>query len=156
MCQAMRLPIREYPGYEADDVIATLARQASACGHNVFVVTSDKDLLQIVNERTCVLIPTKDDLVCDPAQVEELMGVAPEKITDLLALMGDSIDNIPGAKGIGEKGARELIAKYGAVENAIEHAAEVPGKRYREALQTQRDQILMSKKLATVHSHAPI
>jgi len=156
MCQAMRLPILEYPGYEADDVIATLARQASACGHNVFVVTSDKDLLQIVNERTCVLIPTKDDLVCDPAQVEELMGVAPEKITDLLALMGDSIDNIPGAKGIGEKGARELIAKYGAVENAIEHAAEVPGKRYREALQTQRDQILMSKKLATVHSHAPI
>ncbi len=156
MCEAMRLPILEFAGYEADDVIATLARKAAARGHRVFVVTSDKDLFQIVNEHIHVLIPTKDDLVCDPAQVEELMGVPPEKITDLLALTGDSIDNIPGAKGIGDKGARELIAKYGTVENALEHAAEVPGKRYREALQTQREQVLMSKKLATVHTDAPL
>ena len=92
----------------------------------------------------------------DAAKVEELLGVPPNKVVDVMALMGDSIDNIPGAKGIGEKGARELIQRFGSVEKALDNAAKVEGKRYREALQTQREQVMMSKKLATIALDAPI
>ena len=92
----------------------------------------------------------------DEKKVEELLGVPPEKVVDYMALLGDTIDNIPGAKGIGEKGAAELIRKYGSVESALDHAAEVSNKRYREALQQQREQVLMSKQLATIATDAPI
>src|SRR5512143_1466448 len=84
------------------------------------------------------------------------MGVRPDQVADLLALKGDSVDNIPGAPGIGDKGARDLIARFGSVENALEHAAEVERKTYRESLQNHRDQILLSKKLATIHTDVPI
>src|SRR6202022_2953512 len=92
----------------------------------------------------------------EAAKVQESLGVPPEKVIDLMALLGDTIDNIPGAKGIGEKGATELIQKYGSVENALEHAAEVSNKRYREALQQQREQVLMSKQLATLAIQVPV
>src|SRR5258708_3334550 len=98
----------------------------------------------------------KGDIIVDEKKVEEILGVPPEKVVDYMALMGDTIDNIPGAKGIGEKGATELIQKYGSVENALDHAAEVPHKRYREALQQQREQVLMSKQLATLATHVPV
>jgi DNA polymerase-1 len=98
----------------------------------------------------------KADVVVDAKKVEEILGVPPERVIDLMALMGDTVDNIPGAKGIGEKGAAELIQKYGRVENALDHAEEVPNKRYREALQQQREQVLMSKQLATISTDVPL
>ncbi len=158
LCEAMRLPILEYAGYEADDVIGALARQAAEQGLEVFIVTSDKDMLQLVRASppVRVLIPTKGDLVVDTAKVEELLGVPPEKVPDVMALMGDSIDNIPGAKGIGEKGARELIRRFGSVEAALDRWAEVESKRYREALAGQRDQVLMSKQLSIIATDVPV
>ncbi|HEV2386918.1 MAG TPA: DNA polymerase I [Candidatus Acidoferrales bacterium] len=155
-CEAMRLAQLEYEGYEADDVIGALSRQGADRGLEVFIVTSDKDLLQLVGGRVRVLIPTKDDLVVDERKVEELLGVAPEKVADVMALMGDSIDNVPGAKGIGEKGARELIARFGSAEAALDHAEEVESKRQREALLGQRTQVLLSKQLATIHTDVPV
>ncbi len=156
LCEALRLPILAEPGYEADDIIGTLAAQAVKRKLDVYVVTSDKDMLQLVGGPVRVLIPTKQDLLVDEAKVVELLGVPPEKVTDVMALMGDTIDNIPGAKGIGEKGARELIQRFGSVEKALDNADKVEGKRYREALQTQREQVMMSKQLATIATDAPI
>jgi DNA polymerase-1 len=162
VCEAMRLAVVEQQGYEADDVIGTLSRQAGERGLDVFIVTADKDMLQLVRDtlpgggRIRALNPGKGDLLADEKKVEELMGVPPDRVTDVMALMGDSIDNIPGAKGIGEKGARELIRQYGSAEAALEHAAEVPGKRYREALQNSRDMVVLSKKLAAIETHAPL
>jgi len=156
LCEAMRLPILEYEGYEADDVIGALARQAAKKSLDVFIVTSDKDMLQLVGGKIRVLIPTKNDLLVDESKVEELLGVPPEKVPDVMALMGDSIDNIPGARGIGEKGARELIRRFGSSEAALEHAAEVESKRYREALEASREQVLMSKQLATIATDVPV
>src|SRR5882757_2287354 len=98
----------------------------------------------------------KNDVIVDAEKVKEILGVPPEKVVDVMALMGDTIDNIPGAKGIGEKGATELIQKYGSVENALDHAAEVSNKRYREALQQQREQVMMSKQLATIATDVPL
>src|SRR5262249_38297157 len=138
LCEGLRLPMIEAPGYEADDVIGALARQGESRGMDVFIVTSDKDMMQLVGGRILVLRPGqgagKTDLVVDAAKVEELMGAPPERVPEIMALMGDSIDNIPGAKGIGEKGARELIRRFGSAEAALDRAAEVENKRYREAL----------------------
>ena len=111
----------------------------------MFVVSSDKDMMQLVSERICVLNPPKDNLICDAAKVEEILGVPPERVVDVMALRGDSIDNIPGAPGIGDKGSVELIQRFGSVENALEHAEEVERKTYRESLQNNRDAILLSK-----------
>ncbi len=104
--EAMRIPILEYPGFEADDVIGTLARRAEAAGFEVVIVSSDKDMMQLVTDRVSMLNPAKDDTWYDPAKVKEFMGVEPAQVADLLALKGDAIDNIPGAPGIGEKGAQ--------------------------------------------------
>jgi DNA polymerase-1 len=160
MCEAMRLPILEQPGYEADDVIGALARQGAAQGLDVYIVTSDKDMLQLVGGPIKVIRPaagsSRGDILVDAPQVEEILGVPPEKVVDVMALMGDSIDNIPGARGIGEKGARELILQYGSAEAALEHAAEVKNKRYREALQNSREAVVMSKQLATIAADAPV
>ena len=153
---AMRVPILQFAGYEADDVIATLARRAESAGYDVAIVSSDKDLLQLVTDRVSMLNPAKDDLWYDPAKVEEFMGVRPEQVADLLALKGDSVDNIPGAPGIGDKGARDLIVQFGSVEQALERAGEVERKMYRESLQNNRERILMSKRLATVETAIPL
>jgi len=109
-----------------------------------------------VNDRVHMYNPVKEDIWYDAETAEQFMGVKPSQVSDLLALMGDSVDNIPGAPGIGEKGARDLIQRFGSVEAAIEHAAEVERKTYRESLQNNRDQILMSKKLATIDITVPI
>ena len=154
--EAYRIPILEAPGFEADDVIGTLARKAAEEGYPVFVVSSDKDMLQLVNERICVLNPPKDNLICDAAKVEEILGVPPEKVIDVMALRGDSIDNIPGAPGIGDKGSVELIQRFGTVEAALEHAAEVERKTYRESLQNNRDAVLLSKQLVTIDSNVAV
>jgi DNA polymerase I len=154
--EAYRIPILELGGYEADDVIGTLARKAVAQSYSVYVVSSDKDMLQLVNDRVCVLNPPKDNLICDAAKVEEILGVPPERVIDVMALRGDSIDNIPGAPGIGDKGSVELIKRFGSVEQALDRAAEVEKKTYRESLQNNRDNILLSKTLVTIDCDVPI
>jgi DNA polymerase-1 len=148
--EGYRIPILQLEGYEADDVIGTLARKAAAESYPVFVVSSDKDMLQLVNDKVCVLNPPKDNLICDAAKVEEILGVPPSKVVDVMALRGDSVDNIPGAPGIGDKGSVELIQRFGSVEQALERAAEVEKKTYRESLQNNRDNILYSKQLVTI------
>jgi DNA polymerase-1 len=148
--EGYRIPILQLEGYEADDVIGTLARKAAAESYPVFVVSSDKDMLQLVNDKVQVLNPPKDNLICDTAKVEEILGVPPSKVVDVMALRGDSVDNIPGAPGIGDKGSVELIRRFGSVEQALEHAAEVEKKTYRESLQNNRDNILHSKQLVTI------
>jgi len=159
LCEGMRLAVLQHEGYEADDVIGTLARRGAAAGLEVVIVTSDKDMLQLVRTQADppvrVFSPTKEKLF-DEAAVEEYFGVPPDKVVELVALMGDAIDNIPGAKGIGEKGARELITAYGSVEAAMARAAEVKKKNYREALQTQQEQIRLSKQLAQLHTDLPV
>ena len=169
-CEAMRLPILEYPGYEADDVIGSLARQATKKNLEVIIVTSDKDLMQLVTPHVRILNPAKADLVIDEKKVEELMGVPPKKVPDVMALMGDSIDNIPGARdpnekpapgerrkaGIGEVGARQLIQQYGSAEETLKHAGEVKRASYREALEKNAEFVKLSKQLATIPTDAPV
>jgi DNA polymerase I len=154
--EAYRIPILQSEGFEADDVIGTLARQASEAAYPVYVVSSDKDMLQLVNDKVCVLNPPKDNLICDRAKVEEILGVPPERVVDVMALRGDTIDNIPGAPGIGDKGSVELIRRFGSVEQALDRAAEVEKKTYRESLQNNRDVVLLSKQLATIDINVPI
>jgi DNA polymerase I len=154
--QAYGIPILEMPGYEADDVIGTLARKAAERAHPVYVVSSDKDMLQLVNDRVQVLNPPKDNLICDAQKVEEILGVPPERVVDVMALRGDSVDNIPGAPGIGDKGSVDLIQRFGTVEQALERAAEVEKKTYRESLQNNRDNILLSKQLVTIDRNVPV
>ena len=160
LCKAMRLPILEFDGYEADDVIGTMAKQGAKENLDVLVVSNDKDMMQLVNPGVRILRTgsggAKADTIVDAKKVEEILGVPPNKVIDLMALLGDTVDNIPGAKGIGEKGATELIQKYHSVENALEHADEVANKRYREALQQQKEQVLMSKQLATIETGVPL
>src|SRR5579871_3056861 len=153
---ALRIPILEFRGFEADDVIGTIARQAEKANFDVVIVSSDKDMLQLVTDRVSMLNPAKDDLVYDPSKVEEFMGVKPSQVADLLALKGDAIDNIPGAPGIGDKGATDLIKQFGSVEAALERAAEVERKMYRESLQNNRERVLLSKRLATIETAVPI
>jgi DNA polymerase-1 len=154
--EGYRIPILQLDGYEADDVIGTLARKAAAESYPVFVVSSDKDMLQLVNDKVFVLNPPKDNLICDAAKVEEILGVPPSKVVDVMALRGDSVDNIPGAPGIGDKGSVDLIQRFGSVEQALEHAAEVEKKSYRESLQNNRDNILYSKQLVTIDTDVAV
>src|ERR1700728_2836877 len=169
-CEAMRLPILEYPGYEADDVIGSLARQARQENLEIFIVTSDKDLMQLVGGPVRLLNPTKGDLIVDEKMVEELMGVPPHKVPDVMALMGDSIDNIPGARdpndkpapgerrkaGIGEVGARQLIQQFGSAEEALKRTSEVKRSSYREALEKCGEFVRLSKQLSTIPLDAPV
>jgi DNA polymerase-1 len=154
--EAFRIPILQSEGFEADDVIGTLARQAAEQGHDVFVVSNDKDMLQLVTGKVKVLNPVKDNLILDREKVVEVLGVPPEQVIDVMALRGDSIDNIPGAPGIGDKGSVELIQQFGSVEAALDRASEVKGKRYRESLENNRDMVLLSKELVTIHCEVPV
>jgi DNA polymerase I len=154
--EAMAIPILEFPKYEADDVIGTIACREHAKRLEVVIVSSDKDMLQLVNERVFMVNPMKDDEWYDEAKVEQFMGVKPAQVADLLALKGDSVDNIPGAPGIGDKGARDLITRFGSVEATLDRASEVERKMYRESLLNNRKQIEQSKELATIHTQVPI
>ncbi|MBI3665581.1 MAG: DNA polymerase I, partial [Acidobacteria bacterium] len=156
LLEALRIPVLEYPRFEADDVIGSLACRAASQGLEVYIVSSDKDLLQLVADCIFVLNPAKENLVYDAAKVVEAMGVDPGQVADLLALQGDAVDNIPGAPGIGDKGARDLIQRFGRVEQALDNAAQVERRMYRESLLQHRDQILLSKKLATIDTSAPV
>ncbi len=154
--EAYRIPILELAGFEADDVIGTLARKAAAAYYCVYVVSSDKDMMQLVNDDVQILNPPKDNLICDAAKVEEILGVPPERVIEIMALRGDTIDNIPGAPGIGDKGSVEIIKQFGTVEQALDRAAEVEKKTYRESLLNNRDIILFSKSMATIDTNVPV
>ncbi|MDR3724272.1 MAG: DNA polymerase I [Terracidiphilus sp.] len=154
--EALRIPILEAQGFEADDVIGTLAREAAEQGHEVFIVSGDKDMMQLVTPGVKVLNPQKDNLILDPAKVEEVLGVPPEKVIDVMALRGDAVDNVPGAPGIGDKGSVELIREFGSVEAVLDRASEVKRKTYRESLEQNRDAVLLSKELVTIDTHVPL
>ena len=154
--EAMRIPILEFPGFEADDVIGTLARRAEAAGMDVVIVSSDKDMLQLVNDHVKMLNPAKDDEWYDAEKVKTFLGVRPDQVADLLALKGDAVDNIPGAPGIGDKGARDLIERFGSLDAMLERAAEVEKKTYRESLQNNVERIRMSQRLATIATGVPV
>ncbi len=154
--EAYRIPMIGVTRFEADDVIGTLARKATESSYSVYIVSSDKDMMQLVNDQIHILNPPKDNLICDAAKVEEILGVPPERVIDVMALRGDSIDNIPGAPGIGDKGSVEIIKRFGTVEQALDRASEVERKTYRESLLNNRDTILFSKKMATIDMDVPV
>jgi len=154
--EAFQIPILQAEGFEADDVIGTLSKKAAEEGHPVYIVSNDKDMLQLVNDQVKVLNPVKDNLILDRAKVEETLGVPPEKVIDVMALRGDSIDNIPGAPGIGDKGSVELIQQFGSLDSLLDRATEVKRKTYRESLENNRDTILLSKELVTIHCEVPL
>jgi DNA polymerase-1 len=149
--EAYRIPVLEHAGYEADDVLGSLSCRAAEAGYHVVLVSADKDLMQLVEPRVS-LYHTGRNKLYGPKDVEEDFGVPPEKVADVLALMGDSIDNIPGVPGIGEKGARSLIAEYGSLEELLARAGEVTRKAYREGLEQHADQARLSKELSTIHT----
>jgi DNA polymerase-1 len=156
--EALRLPLLEVPGFEADDVLGTVVDRTRDLLIEIVLVTSDKDMLQLVSPRVRVYSTTGrggDRVVFDEAAVKAKWGVEPAQIPDILALMGDSIDNIPGVPGVGEKTAVKLIGQFGGVERLYENLSLVPGK-LRETLAINRKQALLSRELATVSTRVPI
>ncbi|MGC8762320.1 MAG: DNA polymerase I [Acidobacteriota bacterium] len=154
--RAMGLVVLEREGYEADDLIGTLCARALAEGMEVVVVTADKDLFQLVRPGVRILHTKKEDVLLDERGVEELFGVPPHRVVDVLALWGDPTDNIPGVPGIGEKGAKELVRRYGDLESVLRHAGEVERKAYREGLLAHADAARFSRELATVKCDVPL
>ncbi len=155
-CEALGVPILTSERYEADDVIGTLTLKAAAAGFDVAIVTMDKDFYQLVGDHVRVYNPRDEGTWYDADGVKEKFGVAPDHVVDVLALMGDTIDNIKGVPGIGEKGAHELIGLYGSLENLLAHASEVKNKRYREGLLANVDNALQSKELARIRTDVPV
>ena len=155
-CEALGVPILTSERYEADDVIGTLALKAAAAGFEVAIVTMDKDFFQLVGGNIRVYNPRDEGTWYDTEGVKEKFGVAPDHVVDVLALMGDTIDNIKGVPGVGEKGARELIVQYGSLENLLAHAAEVKNKRYREGLLGNMEAARQSRELATIRIDVPV
>ena len=167
VCEAFNLPILKYDGFEADDIIGTLAKKAAEKDLQAVIVSNDKDLCQLVKDPHVIAMRQNSNNVkrkvpvppiewCDEAWVENKFGVPPSKIIDLLGLMGDAIDNIPGAPGIGEKGALKLVLEYGSALGAMENAEKVTHKTYRESLLNNQDIIRQSLELATVHCEVPV
>jgi len=156
VCAAFRIPVIDLAGHEADDVIGTLSKKAGAANLQTVIVTSDKDMLQLVADDVIVLDTMKDNLVIDAAGVEKKLGVRPDQVADLLGLWGDASDNIPGAPGIGEKGARELIQAFDTLDNLLTNWDRVKKKAQMESLRDNREIILMSRELATIRLDLPI
>ena len=157
--EAMGLPLLEAPGYEADDILATAARRLRDTSIDLVLVTADKDALQLVDPRVTVLSVlgrTGERVLYDAAKVEERWGVPPVRIPDILALMGDSIDNIPGVPGVGEVTAQKLLREFGSLEAVYANLAVVTGPKLREALARHRDQAFLSRQLAVLEGALPI
>jgi len=155
-CQALGVPILTYERFEADDVIGTLAKQATEAGFEVAIVTGDKDFFQLVSDGIKVYNPKDEGTWYDAAGVVEKWGVRPDQVVDVLALMGDSIDNIKGVPGIGEKGARELISTYGDLESLLAAAPSIAQKRYREGLTAHAADARESRELARIRTDVPV
>ncbi len=153
--EGLRIPALQVPGEEAADILGSMATRAAAKGYEVTLVTGDKDLLQLVGERVTVRDPVKGRRT-GPAEIREKYGVAPAGIPDFLALMGDSVDNIPGVPGVGEKTARELLERFGSLEAVLERAEEIPRLKLRAALRTHADQARLSRRLAEIRTDLPL
>lgn len=155
--EAHRIPQMELAGFEADDLIGTLARKAYRASPDdlIYIVSGDKDMYQLVNDRTFTVNPMKD-LTADAQKVELIVGVPPEQVVDVMALRGDTVDNVPGAPGIGEKGSVAIIKQFGTLEQAMFRADEIKRKSYRESIQNNMDQIKLSKRLVTIETNAPV
>ncbi len=159
---AFRVPVLAVPGYEADDVIATLARREAAAGRQVVIVSGDKDFHQLVGPRIALLNPGRggpagiEEHWVDESNAAERLGVPPAQVPHYLALVGDTSDNVPGVKGIGEKGAVQLLARYGDLETLLRHAGEITAKRAREALQQYADLARLSLELVTLRDDVPV
>ena len=160
--RGFNIPVIALPDHEADDVIGTLAKRAAESGYEAVIVSGDKDFYQLIADNISLLNPGRggtaqvEEEWVDLRNAAERLGVPPHHVVDYLALIGDSSDNIPGARGIGPKTAIQLIEKYGSVEEILAHAEEVPNKRAREALLASKDDILLSKKLVTILDDLPI
>ena len=161
LCEVFNIPVINYPGYEADDVIGTLARQVAEKQMQAVIVSNDKDMCQLVRDPYVVCMRQNSQVVkrkepvppiewCDEAWVENKFGVTADKLVDLLGLMGDSIDNIPGAPGIGSKGAVQIIQQFGSIEAALTNWESVKHKTYRESLRDNADLIRQSRELARI------
>jgi DNA polymerase-1 len=155
-CEAMGVPILTLEGFEADDVIGTLAMKAAAHGLQAAIVTGDKDFFQLVRDGIRVYNPKDEGTWYDAQGVKEKWGVEPSQVCDVLALMGDSIDNVKGVPGIGEKGATDLISTYGSLESLLQHAPEIKNKRQREGLLTYADQARQSRDLVTIRTELDV
>ena len=163
LCEALNIPVINAPGFEADDVIGTLSEKVAALGKQAVIVSNDKDMCQLVRDPEIIAMRQNSQVVkrkeyvpptewCDEAWVEKKFGVPAEKVVDLLGLMGDSIDNIPGAPGIGSKGAVQIITQFGSIEEALKRWEEVKHKTYRESLRDNAELILKSKELARIRT----
>ncbi|MDP2943482.1 MAG: DNA polymerase I, partial [Candidatus Omnitrophota bacterium] len=150
------IPLFEMQGYEADDVLATLAKKAEKKEYEVYIATGDKDMLQLVNSCIKVYNVHKDGLIYDKEKVKERYGVGPDKIVDLIALMGDSSDNIPGVAGIGEVTARQLLEKFGSLDKVLSGIDKIESESLRRKLKESMDQARLSKELATVDTDVPL
>jgi len=159
---AWHVPLVTVPGYEADDVIGTLAGQAAAHDIQVVIVSGDKDFYQLIGPRVALLNPGRggpgavEEVYVDESNAADRLGVPPGQVVDYLAIVGDTSDNVPGVKGIGDKGARKLLEEYGDLETILAHAAEIPGKRAREALLAHADLARLSRELVTIQRDVPV
>ncbi len=157
--ESMSIPILEIPGYEADDVMGTLARLGEGAGLDVYLVTSDKDFMQCLGDHIHMLRPGRrgEDYAPFTAEdVRERYGIEPSQTIDILGLMGDSSDNVPGVPQVGEKTAQRLVLEYGSVEEVLKHADEIPQRRVRENLIEYAEQALLSKELVTIDTEVPL
>ncbi|MDX9715004.1 MAG: 5'-3' exonuclease H3TH domain-containing protein [Dissulfurispiraceae bacterium] len=152
---AFRFPVFEMPGYEADDIICTIAKKAADLDHTVYIVSGDKDMMQAVNERIFIFDPVKDAVI-NRAGVVERFGVEPERVPEVMAIAGDSIDNIPGVKGLGEKRAKELLDEAGSLDALIEHPEKITNERYRQMIIENMEDLKMSRTLATIDMNVPV
>jgi len=155
-CEAMGVPIVTAQGYEADDVIGTLATRAAGSGFEVAIVSIDKDFFQLVDDGVRVYDPREDGAWFDAAAVAEKFGVGPKQVVDVLALVGDTSDNVSGVPGVGKKGAIDLINAHGSLDVLLEKAAELPQKKYRDTLVAHRDDALRSRELVTIRCDVPL
>ena len=155
-CAALGAPVVTREGYEADDVIGTLAERAVADGVEVVIITGDKDFFQLVRDGITVYNPRDEGTWYDAAGVQEKFGVPPDQVVDVLALMGDPVDNVKGVPGIGEKGARSLIGAHGSLDALLEHAGILTQRKYREALTSHADAARRSRDLVRIHTSVPI
>ena len=156
LLEYLGVPTMEKPGFEADDIIGTLAKKYAHEGNQVYIVSGDKDFMQLINENIFLYAPSGrqgDIKIYDKIGVIEKWGVPPEKIVDLLGLMGDSSDNVPGVMGVGEKTAVKLLLEYGSLESSLDHASEVKNKRAREGLENCKHEALLSKELVTIDTN---
>ncbi len=152
---AFNVPMFEMPGHEADDIICTLAKKAADQGSAVYIVTGDKDMMQAVSSSIKIYDPMKDSII-DEQYVRERFGIPPARMSEIMALTGDSADNIPGAKGIGEKRARELLLKAGSLDELLEHPEKIENERFRNMILESMENIKLSKTLAAIDSTLPV